>query len=431
MKQQLNITPINFRLYMEKLKFKFKALGLFFASIAPGVFLIGYNIGTGSVTTAASTGASYGMMFVWPLLLSCVFTYVLIVVFGRYTIVTGKTALHSYRENFGTALAVFVLFAVVFSEWVAFMGVMGVVTEVVKEWSRPYTPSGEGINMVFTSLFFGGLIYFLFWKGKHRFFENILMVFVFLMGISFIGSMFLVIPDPVQVIKGLVPRIPQESNAALLIAGMVGTTMGGVLYLVRSILVQEKGWTVKDLRTEKRDAFISATMMFILTAAIMACAAGTLYPEGLKVDNAIDMVKLLEPFAGRFAISIFVAGIISAGLSSLFPHVLLAPWLLADITNQPREMTRGRYRLIALFTVSLGLVVPVFGGRPVMIMIISQALAAIVTPIIILFMMILVNKKSLMGEHKITPLMNMVLVFILIFTIFMAITGIVGIRGLL
>ena len=211
---------------------------------------------------------------------------------------------------------------------------------------------------------------------------------------------------------------------------MVGTTMGGVLYLVRSILVQEKGWQVSDLKIEKRDAFISATMMFILSAAIMACAAGTLYPLGLKVDNAIDMVKLLEPLAGRFAISIFVAGIVSAGLSSLFPHILLAPWFLADITNQPRDMTKLRYRLIALFTVSLGLVVPIFGGRPVLVMIISQAFAAIVTPIIILLMFILVNKKSLMGKHRMKPVMNCILAVIFIFTIYMAVTGIVGIRGL-
>ncbi len=407
-----------------------KKIGIFFASIAPGVFLLGYNIGTGSVTTAASTGALYGMMFVWPFLLSCIFTYVLILAFGRYTVVTGKTALFSFREYFGTPISVFVLIAVVFSEWVAFMGVMGVVTEVVKEWSRPLTPSGNGIKMIWSTLLFGGLIYFLFWKGKHRFFEKILLVFVTLMGISFIATMFMVIPDPMQVIKGLVPRIPHESNAALLIAGMVGTTMGGVLYLVRSILVQEKGWKISDLKIEKRDAFISATLMFVLSAAIMACAAGTLYPLGLKVDNAIDMVKLLEPLAGRFAISIFVAGIVSAGLSSLFPHILLAPWFLADFTGQPRDMTLTKNRLIALFTVSLGFVVPVFGGRPVMVMIISQAFAAIVTPVIIILMLILLNRSSLMGEYKIKPMLNFVLIVIFIFTVFMAITGIVGIRGL-
>jgi manganese transport protein len=408
-----------------------KKISIFLASIGPGIFLIGYNIGTGSVTTAASTGAKYGMTFVWPLLLSCIFTYILIVAFGRYTAITGDTALFSFRKQYGIGIALFMLISVVFSEWVAFMGVMGVVTEVVKEWSRPLTPSGEGISMIISSLIFGGLIYFLFWNGNYKFFENILLIFVTIMGVSFILTMFMVIPDPIEVIKGLVPKIPEESNAALLIAGMVGTTMGGVLYLVRSVLVKEKGWTVNNLREEKRDAFISALLMFVLSAAIMACAAGTMYPRGLEVDSAIDMVKLLEPLAGRFAISIFVAGIVSAGLSSLFPHLLLAPWLLADVLNLPRDMTLKYNRLIALFTVSLGLVVPVFGGRPVLIMIVSQVLAAIVTPVILFFMLLLQNNKTLMGEHSAGKPFNFIMIIILLFTIFMAITGIVGIGGLI
>ncbi|UCH10039.1 MAG: Nramp family divalent metal transporter [Fidelibacterota bacterium] len=408
-----------------------KKISLFLASIAPGIFLIGYNIGTGSVTTAASTGATYGMMFVWPLLLSCIFTFVLIIAFGKYTAVTGETALFSFRNHFGTGVAAFILISVVFSEWVAFMGVMGVITEVVKEWSRPFTPSGEGISMILLSVLFGALIYYLFWKGSHRFFEQILMIFVALMGLSFILTMFMVITDPMEVIRGLVPRLPQESNAALLIAGMVGTTMGGVLYLVRSILVKEKGWGVSDLRQERRDALISAAVMFLLSAAIMAAAAGTLHPLGLEVDNAITMVKLLEPLAGRFAISIFVAGIVSAGLSSLFPHLLLAPWFLADIRNQPRDMRKTSNRMIALFTTSLGLVVPILGMRPVLIMIVSQVLAAVATPVIVLCMLILQNKQGVMGSHRPGPGFNLLVGAILLFTVFMAVTGIVGIRGLL
>jgi Mn2+/Fe2+ NRAMP family transporter len=407
-----------------------KKLAIFIASIGPGVFLIGYNIGTGSVTTAASTGARYGMSLTWPLLLSCVFTYILIITFGRYTVITGNTALASFKQHFGKTWAIFVLISVVFSEWVSFMGVMGVVTEVVKEWSRPLTPSGEGISMVATSILFGGLIYFLFWNGTHRFFEKVLTVFVAIMGLCFVITMFMVIPDPMTVLNGLLPRLPEESNAALLIAGMVGTTMGGVLYLVRSILVHEKGWTVADLQEEKRDALISASVMFLLSAAIMACAAGTLFPLGLQVDNAIDMVKLLEPLAGRFAISIFVAGLVSAGLSSLFPHILLAPWFVAEVWGLPRNMKMPVFRGIALFTVSLGLVVPVFGGRPVLIMIVSQVMAAVATPLIIILMLVLLNRRSVMGEQTVSLKMNVILGFIVVFTIFMAITGIIGIKGL-
>ena len=406
-----------------------KKLLLFLASIGPGLFLIGYNIGTGSITTMASAGAAYGMQMILPVLLSCLFTYFLIVVFGQYTIVTGQTVLYSYRTHFGTPLTLLVLASLLFSEWVSCMGVMGIVVEIVQEWSRPLTPSGRGFSQVVLAALFGAVIYWLFWQGRHRFFERVLTVFVALMGLSFLLTMFMVIPEPADVLNGLAPNIPEDSNGLLLLAGMVGTTMGGILYVVRSILVQEKGWTMNDFRLEKRDAAVSATLMFVLSFAIMACAAGTLFPRGLRVVNAIDMVQLLEPLAGRFAISIFVTGIVCAGLSSLFPIVLLAPWLLADFNGRPRDMRSTQARLLVLFGVLLGLVVPLFGGRPVLVMIASQAAASIATPLILLLMLLLVNKPEVMGAHTAGPGRNLLMGLILLFTVFMAGAGIVGLVG--
>ena len=404
-----------------------KRLLAFLASISPGLFLIGYNIGTGSITTMASAGASYGMEMVLPVLLSCIFTYFLIVVFGQYTIITGKTVLHSYRTHFGTFWAFIVLLSLLFSEWVSCMGVMGIVVQVIQEWSRPLTSSGNGFSTFWLALLFGGLIYWLFWQGRHQFFERVLAVFVGIMGLCFVLTMFMVIPEPKAVLNGLLPKIPESTHGMLILAGMVGTTMGGILYVVRSILVQEKGWTLKDLAVEKRDAAISVSAMFVLSIAIMASAAGTLHTQGLTVDNAIDMVTLLEPLAGRFAISIFVTGIVCAGLSSLFPIVLLAPWLIADFRGKPRNLKSTSSRLWVLFGVLLGLVVPIFGGRPVLVMIISQAAASIVTPLILILMFLLINKSSLMGDHAASKSRNVIMILILAFTIAMAGAGIAGI----
>ena len=407
----------------------YKKIGLFLTSIAPGLFLIGYNIGTGSITTMASSGAAYGMTLIWPLFLSCIFTFFLIMLFGRYTSVTGMTILTSFRKYFGVGIAVFVLISLLVSEWVSCMGVMGVVTQVVQEWSRPLTKSGNGFSPILTALIFGALLYYLFCNGQHKVFEKVLAVFVGIMGLSFVLTMFMVIPDPQEVLEGLVPRIPKDSDAMLIMAGMVGTTMGAILYVVRSILVQEKGWGSSDLKAERRDAIVSVSMMFILSVAVMAAAAGTLHPAGLKVDNAIDMVKLMEPLAGRFAISIFVGGIVAAGLSSLFPIVLLAPWLFADFNNKPRNMKSTSSRLLVLFGVLLGLVVPIFGGRPVMVMIISQAMAAIVSPVVLALMLYIYNKKSIMGNNTLGITSNISFGLILLFTIAMAAAGLIGIIG--
>ncbi|MBA7693494.1 Divalent metal cation transporter MntH [subsurface metagenome] len=409
----------------------YKKIGLFLASIAPGIFLIGYNIGTGSITTMAASGAAYGMTLVWPLLLSCIFTFYLVMLFGRFTSITGNTILHSFRSHFGTPVSLLVLASLLISEWISCMGVMSVVTQVVEEWSKPLTRSGNGFNPLISTLIFGAILYFLFWNGKHRIFEKILAIFVGLMGLCFVLTMFMVIPEPAEVIKGLIPKIPNAPGALLIMAGMVGTTMGAILYVVRSILVQEKGWKKENFKQERRDAIISVSMMFILSVAVMAAAAGTLHPLGLKVDNAIDMVKLLEPLAGRLAISVFVAGIVCAGLSSLFPIILLAPWLFADFNNKPRNMKSTSTRLLVLFGVLLGFVVPIFGGRPVLVMIVSQALTVIATPLVLALMIILYNKKSVMGENTAGFQTNGWLAFILLFTIAMAIAGVVGIAELL
>ncbi|WP_226704702.1 Nramp family divalent metal transporter [Microbulbifer elongatus] len=404
-----------------------KKIALFLSTIGPGLFLVGYNIGTGSITTMASAGASHGMILSWAVLLSCIFTYFLIVYFGRYTLLTGESALQAFRKHFGRKVALFVLSVLVFTEMVSSIGVMAIVTDVVNEWSKPLTADGEGISTILLAILFGGMLVFLLINNRYGFIEKLLALFVALMGISFLMTATMVIPDASVVIAGLVPSIPDTANAGLIVAGMIGTTMGGVLYVARSITVKEKQWKASDLKLEKRDAFISSFLMFFLSLSIMAAAAGTLHPQGLHVENAIDMIQLLEPLAGRFAISIFVVGIVCAGLSSLFPHYMLVPLLLADYRNKPMDLSSKTNKTIIIFYAALGLVVPIFGGRPVLVMIITQVFALLITPIILILMTILQNRKSVMGDQTVSPISTLMLVAMTLFTIFMAVVGVIGI----
>ena len=86
-------------------------------------------------------------------------------------------------------------------------------------------------------------------------------------------------------------------------------------------------------------------------------------------------------------------------------------------------------RLLVLFGILLGLVVPVFGGRPVMVMIMSQAMAAVVTPLVLALMLYIYNKKSIMGENTLGMGSNISFGLVLLFTIAMAIAGFIGIAG--
>jgi manganese transport protein len=409
---------------------RYKKFSVFLSTLGPGLFLVGYNIGTGSVTTMAAAGAAHGMMLTWAVLLSCIFTYFLIVAFGRFTVVTGKTALSSYKEYFGKGIAIFVFLTIIFTEMVSSIGVMAIVTDVVREWSKPLTNSGEGFNTIILAIIFISIMVFTLLNGRYSIIEKVLTIFVTLMGLSFILTSFMVIPDAGAVISGLMPSIPGEANAGLVVTGMIGTTMGGVLYVVRSITVKQKQWTLKDFNIEKRDAFISSLLMFILSISVMACAAGTLFPNGLHVENAIDMIRLLQPLAGRFAISVFVVGIVCAGLSSLYPHYMLVPLLLADYNKEELDFKKWRNRAIVIFYASLGLIIPIFGGRPVFVMIASQAFTLVVTPLVVILMLILINRDSIMGKYKAKFGMNVILVVIFLFTVVMSVVGAVSLAGI-
>jgi len=162
--------------------------------------------------------------------------------------------------------------------------------------------------------------------------------------------------------------------------------------------VQEEGWGVEDFKTENKDAMSSMVMTFLISFAIMISATGTLYFQDIQINDATDMMHALGPWAGDFALTLFTLGIIAAGLSSIFPNLLLFPWLLADYANTKRDMKRPLYKFIVITIALTGLIVPVLGGKPVWILIASQALSPFIMPLITLFLIILLNRSSITKE---------------------------------
>lgn len=397
----------------------------------PGIFLLGFNIGTGSVTTMAKAGATYGMSLLWTVLVSCVATYVMIVTYGRYTLVTGETALQAFRKHIHPAVGIFFIVALTAGVSGSVMGVMGIVADISYEWSKTFVSGG--IKPVYWAAFFISLVYFIFWRGRTDVFERALAVIVAIMAASFVLNFFILMPPPVDILKGLIPSIPETADTTsqgplLLIASMVGTTLFSGLFIIRTTLVKEAGWTLADDKQQRRDALFAASMMFLISAAIMAAAAGTLYVEGLGLDKPSQMITLLEPLAGSFAVSIFAVGIIAAGVSSQFPNVLMLPWLICDYQNSERKMTLTRYRVIVFFISLLGLVVPLFDARPVLVMIVSQAFNVVLLPATVACIFYLSNRKDLMGEYRNSVGVNIALIAIFLFSL---VTSFMAFRGLL
>jgi Mn2+/Fe2+ NRAMP family transporter len=393
-----------------------KRLLLGLAAVGPGLFLIGYNIGTGSVTTMAKSGAEHGMALFWTVVLSCLFTYILMVAYGQVTLVTGKTALSNFRASFrfGTVLCFYIMGALILGELLALMGIMGIVGDLLQEGSRLML-GGTGIHPFWMILVCTIGLYLMLWYGRYQLFEKVLTVFVILMALCFILVLILVKPSLTVILKGLVPQIPDVPGAFGLIAAMAGTTCSAMVFIMRSIVVSEKGWTIKDLDTEKRDAFVSAGMMLVLSGVIMAVSAGTLHVMGLKLTDTVEMVSLFEPIGGEFAAYVLILGITGAGLSTVFPIVLIAPWLISDYTGRPRDIRSPLYRVLGLGGILFAFGSQLLEQRPPALMVFSQAFQACILPAVVLPVLFLINSEAVMGEHRAGVKMNIGLLGVLIF----------------
>ena len=402
-----------------------------FRSLLPGIFLLGYCIGTGSVTAMAKAGAEFGMALLWTVLLSCLITFFLIHLYGRFTLVTGETALAAFRRHLHPAVGIFFIVALTVNVSGSVIGVMGILADVCHVWSRRFIDGG--LSRVTIAASFIALIYALFLLGRTRIFERCMAVLVAVMSACFLLNLFVTAPPLAEIARGLVPRLPavaDDRNAFLVIASMVGTTVFSGLFILRGSFVKEAGWTLVHQREERRDAAFSAGMMFVVSASIMAAGAGTLHAQGVAMDTVSQMLTLLEPLAGAFAMTLFGLGVVAAGLSSQFPNVSLLPWLLNDYHQRGSDMRRFDYRLYVLGISLLGLLVPVFNARPIAVMMMSQAFGALILPATTLCLLILGNRRRLMGAHAFSIPVNLALGGVLMFAFVMSYFSLSGLLAM-
>ena len=207
------------------------------ASILPGIFLIGYNVGTGSVTSMSKAGANFGLDLLWTVLVSCLATYYLIILFSRYTMVTGETTIQGIKKHIHPALAITLIVALSIIIVSALMGLLGIMADVMHEWSE--SMFSNGISSLVWAIIIGALIYVLIWIGNYKLFEKLLAILVAIMGLAFVATMFINFPSITDLAKGFVPKLPEvaagsDNSPLIIIAGMVGTTVSVFAFIIRS-----------------------------------------------------------------------------------------------------------------------------------------------------------------------------------------------------
>lgn len=400
----------------------------------PGIFAIGYTIGTGSVTSMIVAGSTYGMQLLWVLLLSCIFSGILMYTYGNFALITGETALYAFKKHlkWGKFIAILIIVGISFGQWNSLMGILGISASIIYEIFVIYFPQLAGFKyetVLITAILVIAIMYSLLMVGKYTFFEKILVIFVSIMGLSFVVSLFMVYPLPIEVAKGLIPSIPEVEGGQMLVAAFVGTTMAAATFLSRPLFVLGKGWTLKNLKQQKKDAITAAILVFVISGSVMAVASGALFHQGKPVTEVLDMVNTLEPIAGKFALTLFFFGTLSAGLSSIFPCLLIAPILLADYQSGTLDTSSRQFKIITAVACLFALIVPVFGANPIEMQIMSQVFNVFVLPVVILGILLLINNKTIMKGHKTQAWINLGLLASFFFACIISYNGVLALMS--
>ena len=401
-------------------------------SFGPGIFAIGYTIGTGSVTSMIVAGSTFGMGLLWVLFLSCLFSGALIYAYGNFALVTGETALHAFKKYlpYGRLIGILIIVGVTFGQWNSLIGILGISSNIIFELLALYFPAiGEhkyGVVIAIAAVVIG-VMYAILLNGRYSMFEKVLVFFVTIMGISFVVSLVFVHPLPIDVARGLIPVIPDVPGGKLMVAAFVGTTMAAATFLSRPLFIQGKGWSMANQDLQKKDAIVAAVLVFVVSAAVMCVAAGALYGKAEPITNVLGMVGALEPIAGKFALTLFFFGTLSAGLSSVFPCLLIAPLLIEDYRSGKLDTTSTQFRIITGIASLLALTIPVLGFNPIKGQLLTQVFNVFVLPLVVAGMVVVINRKDLMGEHKAGYLLNALLGLAFLFSVIISYNGILAI----
>jgi manganese transport protein len=257
------------------------------------------------------------------------------------------------------------------------------------------------IPMIYSALITGLITYLICYMEKYgqKSIELIISILVSVICIAYTLELFLAKPDWFQVgIHTLIPSLPNH-EAVLIAVGMLGATvMPHVIYL-HSQLVQHRGTIdssnegkLKHLKMEKLDVTIAMNIAFIVNAAMVVVSAAVFNKNGLIVDTMEQAHTSLQPLLGSLSSSAFGIALLASGLSSSAVGTMAGQTIMKGFVNLsiPVNIRRLITMLPALIIIALGI-------NPMKSLILSQVALSFILPFPIIQMLIIANRKDLMG----------------------------------
>ncbi len=383
---------------MTKLSLKQRWKGfLFFLAIAgPGIITSNVDNDAGGIATYSMAGSFFGNGLLWSLIPIMIALIIIQEMSARMGVVTGKGLSDLIREHFGVKITVYVLFAVVLTN---FGNIIAEFAGVASSLEIFHIPKYVSVPL---SAFF---VWLLVVKGTYRSVEKVFL-YACLFYITYIISGILAKPDWGEIGNSLVrPQLDFSAGQLGMIIGLVGTTIAPWMQFYLQASVVEKNILVKDYKHSRLDVIVGSFVVTVVAGFIVLTCAATLFKAGIRVETAADAALALKPLAGKYCSALFAFGLLNASLFAASILPLSTAFLVCEGMGWENGVNKkfseapqfyGLYSLLIFIGAGIILLpkIPLFS-----VMYISQIINGIVLPAILVFMLILTNNKKLMGEH--------------------------------
>lgn len=397
---------------------KRKKLLFILSVIGPGLITVNAGNDAGGIATYASVGASYGYSMLWGLLLITFSLAVIQEMNARMAVVTGKGLADLIREGFGVKLTLFAMVVLFIANFGVCIGDFAGIAASMELF---------GVSRYISVPVMAVVIWLVITKGSYSKTEKIFLAFT-LVFFSYIITCFIVRPNWGQVLKATVtPGLRFDKAYILTFIGMIGTTITPYMQFYLQSSIVDKELKIHDYKYEKLDVYLGAVWGNLVSAFIIVCTAVTLYKSGISIDSAAQAAQALKPLAGNYAAILFGAGLFGASVlaAMIIPistaYAVCESFGLESGLNHQYKEAPAFYSIFTAMILLSSLLVLVPGLSLVGMMLITQQLAGLLCPVILIFMVLLTNNKEIMGDYVNNKLQNIVIWITVIFIIILSI----------
>jgi NRAMP (natural resistance-associated macrophage protein)-like metal ion transporter len=366
------------------------------AVIGPGIITSNVDNDAAGIATYSIAGAHFGYSLIWSLVPITVVLIIIQEMIARMGVVTGKGLSDLIRENFGVKITFYVLVTLIFANFgntiAEFAGIAA---------SMEIFGVSKYISVPLGAL----MVWILVVKATYRSVEKVFLV-ACLVYATYIVSGFLAEPDWGAVKDSIVsPDLEFSAGSFGMLIALIGTTISPWMHFYLQSAVVEKNVKLKNYKYTRADVISGSFMVNIIALFIIVACAATLHKAGIRIETGEDAALALAPLAGKYASALFAFGLLNASLFAASILPLSTAYVVcegmgweAGVDNKFSEAPQfyGLYSLL----IFVGAGVVLWPGLPLIpVMFVSQVINGLVLPVILIFILILINNEKIMGSY--------------------------------